>query len=69
MAHLNAEAAKWQRYELEERDDNLKKLYIADWGNVATQLVRSTDESATYARFATAIEQVRKLICEADMAA
>jgi hypothetical protein len=68
MAHLNAEAAKWQRYELEERDDNLKELDIADCGNVATRLVRSTDESATHARFATAIEQVRKLICEAEIA-
>src|SRR5437868_537844 len=26
MAHLNPEAAKWQLYELEERDDNLKEL-------------------------------------------
>jgi hypothetical protein len=53
---------------LEERDDNLKELDIADCGNVATRLVRSTDESATHARFATAIEQVRKLICEAEIA-
>jgi hypothetical protein len=68
MAHLNAEAAKWQRYELEEREDNLKELDIADCGNVATRLVRSTDESATHARFAAAYDQVRKLMCEAEIA-
>jgi hypothetical protein len=64
MAHLNAEAAKWQLYELyelEERDDNLKELDIADCGKVETRLVHSTDESATLARPATAITQVREL--------
>jgi hypothetical protein len=67
MAHLNA-AAKWQLYELEERDDNLKTLDIADCGNVATRLVHSTDEAAVYARFADAIMQVRQLMSEAEVA-
>jgi hypothetical protein len=68
MAHLNTEAAKWQLYELEERDDNLKELDIADCGNVATRLVHSTDESATQARLATAITQVRELMSEVEIA-
>jgi hypothetical protein len=68
MAHLNPEAAKWQLYELEERDDNLKELDIADCGNVATRLMRSTDESVTRARFAAAISQVRELMSEAEIA-
>ena len=68
MAHLNAEAAKWQLYELEERDDNLKELDIADCGNVATRLVHATDESATLARFAAAVTQVRELMSEAEVA-
>jgi hypothetical protein len=67
MAHLNA-AAKWQLYELEERDDNLKTLDIADCGNVATRLVHSTDEAAVHARFADAIMQVRQLMSEAEVA-
>jgi hypothetical protein len=58
MAHLNPEAAKWQLYELEERDDNLKELDISDCGNVATRLVHSTDEAAVQARFAAAVSQV-----------
>jgi len=68
MAHLNAEAAKWQLYELEERDDKLKELDISDCGNVATRLVHSTDESAVQARFAAAVSQVREVMPEADVA-
>jgi hypothetical protein len=68
MAHLNPDAAKWQLYELEERDDNIKTLDIADCGNVATRLVHSTDEPAVQARFAAAIAQVRRLMSEAEVA-
>jgi hypothetical protein len=68
MGHLNAEAAKWQLYELEERDDNLKTLDIFDCGNVATRLVHSTEEPAVLARFADAVAQVRQLMSEVDVA-
>jgi hypothetical protein len=68
MAHLNGEAAKWQLYELEDHDDNLKELDVSDCGNLATRLVHSTNESATLARFAPAISQVRKLMSEAEVA-
>ena len=68
MAHLNPEDAKWQLYELEERDDNLKEIDISDCGNVATRLVHSTDESATLERFAAAVTQVRALMPEAEVA-
>jgi hypothetical protein len=69
MAHLNPEAAKWQLYELEERDENLKELDISDCGNVATRLMHSTDESATVARFSGAVMQVRELMSEVEVAA
>jgi hypothetical protein len=68
MVHLNTEAAKWQLYELEERDDNLKALDIADCGNVATRLVHSTDESAVEGRFVAAVAQVRQLMSEVEVA-
>ena len=68
MAHLNPEAAKWQLYELEERDDNLKELDVMDCGNVATRLVHSTDESSTRTRFAAAVTRVRELMSEAEVA-
>jgi hypothetical protein len=46
----------------------LKELDSADCGNVATRLAHSTHESATLARLGTAIEQVRKLMSEAEIA-
>lgn len=68
VAHLNQDAAKWQLYELEERDENLKELDISDCGNVATRLVHSTDELAVEARFAAAVSQVRSLMSESEIA-
>ncbi len=68
MAHLNGDAAKWQLYELEERDANLKELDISDCGNVATRLVHSTDELAVQGRFAAAASQVHELMPEAEVA-
>ena len=68
IAHLNPDAAKWQLYELEERDENLKELDTSDCGNVATRLVHSTDELAVQARFAAAVSQVRALMSEAEVA-
>jgi hypothetical protein len=67
MAHLNPQAAKWQLYEFEERDDNLKELDISDRGNVATRLVHSTNETAAHERFATSIAQVHALMPEAEI--
>src|ERR1700733_13396786 len=68
LAHLNQEAAKWQLYELEERDENLKELDARDCGNVSTRLVHSTDELAVQERFAAPISQVRVLMSEAEVA-
>jgi hypothetical protein len=68
MAYLNPEAAKWELYEVEEREDNLNELDISDRGNVATRLVHSTDETATRERFATVISQVRVLMSEVEIA-
>jgi len=68
MAHLNPQGAKWQLYELEERDDKLKELDVSDRGNVATRLVHSPDEAATRERFAAAIAEVGELMPEAEVA-
>ncbi|HXZ39776.1 MAG TPA: hypothetical protein VEG68_03480, partial [Terriglobales bacterium] len=68
MAHLNGEAAKWQLYEFEERDDDLKEIDVSDRGNVDTRLVHATDEAATLERFAAAIAQVRDLMTEVEIA-
>jgi hypothetical protein len=68
MAHLNLQAAKWQLYELQERDDDLKEVDVSDYGNIATRLVHSTDEQAVLARFAEAVSRIRELMSEAAVA-
>ena len=68
MAQLNRAAAKWQLYELDEREGNLKEIDVSDCGNVATRLVRAGDESATRERFALEIATVRELMPEVETA-
>lgn len=68
MARLDRQAAKWQLYELEERDQNLRQLDITDIGNVTTRLVHSPDETAVCQRFADAIAKVRNLMSEVEIA-
>jgi len=68
MAHLNPEAAKWELYELEERDDDLKQIDISDRGNVDTRLVHASDESAVRERFVAAIATIRELMTEVEVA-
>src|SRR5439155_24944198 len=67
MAHLNPAAAKWQLYELEEREEEVRPVEILDRGNISTRLVRCTDETETLSRFAEAIALVRTLRAETEM--
>ena len=67
ITHLNRSAAKWQLYELEERDDNLKEIDVSDCGNVATRLVQATDESTARERFAREIAAVHEWMPEAEL--
>ncbi|MGC2186597.1 MAG: hypothetical protein WA637_25240, partial [Terriglobales bacterium] len=67
MAHLHSGAAKWQLYEQEGRDDNLREIEVSDRGNVRTRLVHWTDEARARERFAAAINRVRELMPEAEM--
>ncbi|HXZ33627.1 MAG TPA: hypothetical protein VEH30_15225 [Terriglobales bacterium] len=68
IANLNPEAAKWQLYELQEREDGLKEIDISDRGNIDTRLLRACDESAVRERFAVAIASVRELMRESEIA-
>jgi len=68
MMRLNRAAAKWQLYELDEREDNLKEIDVSDCGNVATRLVRAGDQSAAHGRFASEIATVRELMPEVETA-
>lgn len=65
-AHLNANAAKWHLYELDERENSVVETDYKDRGNIATRLVHCPDEIATRERFAGPIVQIRELIPEAE---
>ncbi len=68
MAHLHQNAAKWQLYELENREEHLTEIEMPDGGNIRTRLVHWTDEAQARGRFAEAIERIRELMPEAEMA-
>jgi hypothetical protein len=68
MAHLNRAAAKWQLYELDEREDSVRELDVSDCGNVATRLVHLAEESAARERFAEPIAWVQSLMSEVEIA-
>ena len=66
MAHLNPSAAKWQLYEVNEREETIHELDCFDRGNIETRLVRCADEDAAQERFAAAIALVLNIIPEAE---
>ncbi len=68
IAHLNPHAAKWQLYELKERDAELMEIDVSDRGNIATRMVHAADEDATRERFADSIARIRDLMPEAEIA-
>jgi hypothetical protein len=68
MAHLHTDAAKWQLYELENREDVLTEIDVSDRGNVRTRLVHWADGAAAGQRFGEAINQVRDLMPEVEIA-
>jgi hypothetical protein len=67
MAHLDASAARWQLYELEERDNFLHEIDCSDRGNIATRLVHCPDQAAACERFAASIERIRSLLPEVEI--
>jgi hypothetical protein len=67
-SHLHHDAAKWQLYELEDREDQPKEIEVSDGGNIRTRLLHWTDEAEAGERFAEAIRQVRELMPEAETA-
>ncbi len=66
MANLNRDAAKWSLFELDTRCDALVEIDCADRGNVATRLVRATDENVARERFRESIGRVQEILpnCE-----
>jgi hypothetical protein len=66
MQCLDRDAAKWQLYEFNERDDALTEVDCSDRGNIETRLVHCPDEVAARGRFATSIARIRRALPEAE---
>ena len=67
MSHLNPLAAKWQLYELEERNEEVKQMELADHGNISTRLVHSHDPAGIHARFAAPVALIKALMPEVEV--
>lgn len=68
MAHLNPHAAKWQLYEFEQREEDVKEIEVADRGNVSTRLMRYVDDDEVRAGFSAPIALIQTLMPEAEVA-
>ena len=66
MAWLNANAAQWELFELDEMSEELTERDPADTGNLRTRLVHHPDATAASERFSRAIEQVMELVPPQD---
>jgi len=68
LARLNHAAAKFQLFELDERDESSTQIDLSDHGNIQTRLVRLPDASQVQARFAATISKVITLAPQAEVA-
>jgi hypothetical protein len=66
-ANLNAEAAKWQVYEFDERSETCDAVDIADSGNIITRLTHAVDLDAARERFAASIARIHALVPDAEI--
>lgn len=67
IAHLNAEAAKWQIFELDQRSEICEPVDCTDSGNILTRLTRAVDVQATRERFAASIARIHALAPAAEV--
>jgi hypothetical protein len=66
-AHLNAAAAKWQLYELEERSEICRCVDVADSGNIVTRLTHAVNMQSVCERFAASIDRIHALAPAAEI--
>ncbi|HEU4417053.1 MAG TPA: hypothetical protein VFT65_19855 [Candidatus Angelobacter sp.] len=68
LAHLNHEAAKFELFELDERDETVQSIDPSDHGNISTRLVRCPEPSRVRSRFEQAVSRVLALAPAAEVA-
>ena len=64
IACLDRSAAKFELYELDEREQSLELMDCSDRGNIATKLVRAVDQRLARQRFAASVERMLALAPE-----
>jgi hypothetical protein len=62
MAWMNARAAKWELYELDEKTEELYQREYSDQGNFESRLVHAPNTTAAQERFHAAIQCVQALL-------
>jgi hypothetical protein len=65
LTWLNADAAKWELYELDQITEELEQRDAADHGNLTTRLIHAPNEAAARERFAESAARVMALVPEA----
>lgn len=62
MQWLRPDAAQWELYEFDERNESLMQRDVADVGNLITKLPHAPDEAGMAERFGDAVERVLRLL-------
>jgi hypothetical protein len=66
LAHLDHNAAKFQLFEFDERDESSTQIDYSDHGNIHTRLLRFPDVAQTRSRFATTVNRILALAPQAE---
>ena len=64
MTWLNANAAQWELWELDQKTEEMEQRDAADHGNLTTRLMHAPNEKAAQERFAESIVRVMALVPE-----
>ncbi len=67
LAHLDQNAAKFQLFEIDERDESVTAIDYSDHGNIHTRLVRCPDSSQVRSRFSRIVEKVLALAPQTEV--
>jgi len=68
LAHLDHNAAKFQLYEFDERDESVDPIDHSDRGNIQTRLVRCPDAAQARSRFTATVHKILSLAPQAEVA-
>ncbi|HWF05995.1 MAG TPA: hypothetical protein VHA06_20070 [Candidatus Angelobacter sp.] len=68
LAHLDHNAARFELFEFDERDELLNQIDLSDYGNIQTRLMRHPDAVQVHARFAATVSKVLALAPQAEVA-